>query len=71
MSLSKFIKNAKAVIVKKLALYTVVNYTTGGVHYCFTVKDVMEWLACYDADAFSATFVYGFNNQLLSVKRKY
>lgn len=61
----RFVRNS----VDCLAPYTVINAEMGKEHFCWSLKEVFEWLECYDADLFGSTHVFNFNGELIA--RKY
>jgi hypothetical protein len=52
--------------VDELAPYTVYNYELKAAHPCWSLKEVFEWLACYDEEQFGHTAVLDFNGEVIN-----
>ena len=46
-----------------VAPYTVQNSELAKPHFCWTWKEAVSWLKCYDASQFGRTTVYNFNGE--------
>lgn len=69
--MKKLFKSIKAFAVNSLntvAPYTVVNEEFKKEHYVWTWNAAMEWVACYDAQAFGSTGVFNFNGEVAAIK---
>lgn len=58
-------------IIKTLecfAPYMVRNVQFGKMHLCWSRSAALEWLACYDAEDFGTTEVFGFTGNLIASK---
>lgn len=51
-SISKLLKEFLAMIFG----YTLYNVEFGGVHYCFSYSEAMEWMKCYPVGSFTVLY---------------
>lgn len=68
----KFPQSVKAFIRNSfdcLAPYTVYNVEMRKEHFCWSLKEVFDWLACYDAESFGITEVRNFNGEVVAAKK--
>ncbi len=51
-----------------VAPYTVYNLEMNKEHFCWSLKEVFEWLECYDVESFGTTLICNFNGDVVGKK---